>query len=180
IKATIRNTDFISNKAGYTGALGFIDTDVRIDNCNFDNNQSTIDYPATISSYFGGSFKCSNSSFTNNKLVGDPNATIIDADAYFDSPDFRFNYWGADDGPSGSGSGSGQPVGSGYYIYPYIGVSSPPKHKGGKINAKDCAVSYAKKGDKTTGNPISLDEGEKRLDENDIQLNTPLGALAFT
>ena len=90
------------------------------------------------------------------------------------------NDWGHSSGPSGEGIGTGEPVSAGVIYDPFIGVTSSPKHKGGDINPKDCGTAYASKGKKTTGNPISLDDGEKRLDETDIKLNTPLGTLAFT
>jgi hypothetical protein len=51
-----------------------------------------------------------------------------------------------------------------------------PNHNGAPV----CPISHSGSSGETTGNPISVKNGEKRAEETDITLQTAAGPLAFT
>lgn len=84
------------------------------------------------------------------------------------------NYWGAEDGPSGYGPGSGDIISNNVNYLPFLGVGSYPEHEGADTcfsSGNDALVG---------GNPISLRTGEKREQTTDLTLNTKMGTLTFT
>ncbi|MEM9954984.1 MAG: RHS repeat-associated core domain-containing protein [Chloroflexota bacterium] len=203
----VKDTDFDSNNAGGGGAIAGINQSNQIltfENCSFTNNTatSTLGRGGAIYLVQGQELSAKNCKFENNaSIFQNGNAIYIQdmgnnarinrsriasnsGNAVYCSGttilDATRNDWGAPDGPSGVASGSGDGISANVQYIPFIGVSGPPKHTGKKPRGKDCSTGFASKGQKATRNPISLSDGEKRLDETDIQINTPLGTLEFT
>ncbi|GAB5426354.1 MAG: hypothetical protein Crog4KO_35010 [Crocinitomicaceae bacterium] len=171
----LSNCVFKNNSGAQGGALSIVSvTSATINNCTFEANANAAIYVSR------SDVKIQRSKFKNNTPY--QGSVIIDrTNTSLDEPiNAQYNDWGDPSGPSGAGSGSGDAISNGIVYKPFTGVANPPKHKGDKVQGKDCSVSHASKGSKTTNNPISLDDGEKRLEETDIQVNTPLGVLAFT
>ena len=92
--------------------------------------------------------------------------------------DFRFNNWNSPDGPwiVGTTPNGGDSVVSSVETLPLMGVSNPTEHEGDDF----CPICFVGDDMIKLLNPISLRLAEKQLDETDIQLNTPMGVLAFT
>ena len=172
-KLVITNTNFIDNEAlddyvglapkGIIGVMYADDADVYIYNCLFDGNTAVNEYP-TFTCYGYHTFVANYNTFINNEATSDPSAPIFDVDGY-DNIDVSHNEWG-----------SGQSLPSGLTYEPAIGVTAPTENEGEVA----CPCSYEGNDAPVSNNPISLRLAEKRWDATDIQLNTPMGALAFT
>ncbi|MEL6307999.1 MAG: DUF6531 domain-containing protein, partial [Chloroflexota bacterium] len=87
--------------------------------------------------------------------------------------DARDNLWNGIGGASGAGSGVGDQVSSYVYYLPHQDADQPATHEG---SSNGCGSGSDAE---TSGNPISLRLGEKRVHAVDIQFMTATGNLAF-
>ena len=174
----IFNSLFDGNINSNRGTLYLSNGDaVEVHNCTFVNNIATSlnTYSEAVMFSSAGTV-CTHSTFINNRNTSDSSRPIMDV---WYKRDFRFNNWGTSDGPAVVGqspTGSGDLIPADVMYLPFIGVGNPSENKGDVA----CPICYEADDDPKTKNPISLRLAEKQLDETDIQMNTPLGVLAFT
>ncbi|MBK8139261.1 MAG: hypothetical protein IPK52_26160 [Chloroflexi bacterium] len=121
--------------------------------------------------------------FSNCSIFSNVTSSLESADVFAASPvippavgiSAKKCWWGAADGPSGEGAGSGDSVSEYVDYIPYL-TSSVPEHEG----ADYCPIIYTTNDQAMSTNPISLRLGEKRLMEADIRLAKANGGLEFS
>lgn len=114
-----------------------------------------------------------NCSIYGNLVTGLGN-TVIQVDGS-NRLNARLCWWGDASGPSGPGrTGSGDSVSTTVDVDPFYD-SLEALHEG----MAECPICYVTDDSATTGNPISLRLGEKRLQEIDLSLNTAKDVLIF-
>ncbi|MCA9884713.1 MAG: hypothetical protein KC708_17160, partial [Anaerolineae bacterium] len=170
---------FTGNESKNGGALRFGGGSAIVDKCTLTENTSNNGGGAVYLSptYAYGTIKINNcriySNVSQNKDLFDfynDNTTII--------VDARNNYWGTDDGPSGTpddlSPGSGDSVSDGVEVDPILTTDEIPQEIGAGDDDMICHAPA------NSSNPIGLQNGEKRLIETDLSVQTPAGALTFT
>lgn len=108
---TISNSIFEANAAASGGAIFSRSGTTTIESSIFRNNVAYSRGRAVYGSTLPNTVIATNSCFTSTPPINYPSYTVTSD--YPDSGfDFRGNWWGASNGPSGNGSGLGDPVGN--------------------------------------------------------------------
>ena len=184
-KITIRSCEIYRNRSTGTyvaggaieiGELGSKSSNCFITDCDiYDNLTNDRGGAISIDQLASGLFRLYDNRIFNNSTpyselsydVQNASSTWVDA---------RFNYWGAQDGPSGKGPGSGDSVSDRVYYQPFIKFGNVPN-----LGDIGCGgMGWASDDNLSTANPISLRLGDKRIEETDISVQTPIGSLDFT
>ncbi|MEO1165905.1 MAG: DUF6531 domain-containing protein, partial [Chloroflexota bacterium] len=166
-QAYLNNCDFADNYSS-TAAAGIFMANgaAQIRSCNFTNNISP-----KASAIGGSNLACDVQNCNFNGNSGLALEYLYNQVIMIFAPN---NYWGSPDGPSGTGSGSGDGVDETIIYQPFLGTSAPVEHQG-----TDSCFG-AGNDSLTAGNPISLRTGEKREHATDLNLQTKMGSLTFS
>ncbi len=105
------------NSAGGSGGAVDNNDTLTITDSEIANNQAVTRGGAVYNSY-GGTATVNNSCITGNATISVESSSSVD-------PDFTNNWWGAADGPSGDGPGSGDSIDDDVLYVPFITTGCP-------------------------------------------------------
>ncbi len=188
--STITTTAIVRNVASDGGAIRWGEGNLRVTSCDIFDNRAGF----SGSCYSPLFTPIQQIVFTNNRIVGNKSADVssVNRDLVGVSASVKVNaqsnWWGSSSGPSGEKLVGIPPnvtveplTGLGDSVNQFVDASSHLTSEDCLHEAIcDCPFNYAADDCHSSGNPISLRLGEKRLEETDISLNSPAAQLAFT
>ncbi len=181
---TITGSQVIGNSAGYVAGIEAGGTrdegpiQIKIEYCEIAYNSTTGQSGEALRFQSGSDQQVSihYCSIHDNPLISVSSGTpspLVDA---------TYNWWGALDGPSGEGPGSGDAITTNIDYMPFLTSDTSTGMKESNHEGPcscECGIHECADG-LSSSNPVSLHYGEKRFEATDLSLNTPAGLLAFT
>lgn len=141
-----------------------------------------VDYslPATTAGAICSFNAQSTLTINRSAITGNTPSGVFNEPAPVTEADATYNWWGSANGPAGAGgTGSGDGVSDNVDFQNYY-ITGPTNQVGSpSCGLTNIQISHAGNDQVTTGNPISLRFGEKRLEVTDLSVNSPAGPMTF-
>jgi RHS repeat-associated protein len=173
-KLTVKGCLLRDNEAlNFGGAVAALGGKVNIESNDLHGHQAATGATLYCHGDHVTPFTIGDSIIKRNRIYANADVSVYNPSTSLDIK-AKHNWWGAPDGPSGAGSGSGDSISLRVDYSDFVKSDEPSS------DALCGCSAYAGKDCATGTNPISLRLGEKRLNFTDFSVQTPAGSLNFT